>query len=62
MQRYTLLLTANGHTYSFGLDTLGAVFELLAGSGNINAFEVIEWVEGESKTIHKYRQPVTTSI
>lgn len=62
MSRYSVIIKAGNHSYSFGIDTLGGVFELLANSGDIKSFEVIEWTNGEGKTIHAYAKPVLTSI
>lgn len=56
MQRYSLTLTEGEQTYSFGIavDTIGGIFEVLAGSNNITSFEVVDWVEGKPTVIHEY--------
>jgi hypothetical protein len=62
MSRYSVIITAGTHTYSFAIDRLGEVFELLAYSGNVTSFEVIEWANGEATTLHAHTKGVVPSI
>jgi hypothetical protein len=62
MSRYSVIITAGTHTYSFAMDTLGGVFELIAYAGNVTSFEIIEWTNGEATTLHAHTKRVATSI
>jgi hypothetical protein len=62
MSRYSVIITAGTHTYSFAIDRLGEVFELLAYSGNVTSFEIIEWNNGEATILHAHTKSVATSV